>query len=458
MNYVQKLSLALIAFALTACDSDSTTFVSTPPPETFDLQILHASPDAPAVDVVVNGSAALENVDYKVGSGRLELDVGTYSVAVEGILPGGNTPVIGPVDLTFDADTIYSVVAVNDVANIEPVIVTQPRTAVSASSARLHVLHAAAAAPQVDVYVTAPDADLAASPTVGSFAFKETIGPAEVAAGEYQIRVTLAGDPDSVVYDSGTRTLNDGDDLFIAAVPTAAPASTFTASPISLVILTGTDSVEYLDAGANAALRAFHASPDAPDVDIVVNDNFAAPLVEDFTFSQVAGYVPVGPASYNVKVVPANPQNAVIKRDVTLAAGEVYDVLAVGLLASIEPLILNDDPRVVNTHAKVRIIHASPAAQNVDIYVAAPGTDISTITPAFEDIPFKGSTGYVGLPADADGETYEVTVVATGTTTPAIGPAEFTFFNGDVVTVVARDAAGGGAPLDVIVTNDAPAL
>ena len=461
MKYALKLSLALVAIALTACDSDSnSSFVSEPPPPaTFDIQILHASPDAPAVDVVVNGSAALENVDYKVGSGRLELDAGTYSIAVEGILPGGNVPVIGPVDLAFDADTIYSVVAVNDVANIEPVIVTQPRTAVSAGSARLHVLHAAAAAPQVDVYVTAPDADLAASAAVGSFAFKETIGPAEVAAGDYQIRVTLADDPDTVVYDSGTKTLNDGDDLFIAAVPTAAPASNFIASPISLVLLTGAGSAEFLDAGAPAALRAFHASPDAPAVDIAVNDNFVAPLVEDFTFAQVAGYVPVAEANYNVKVTGANdPGFIAIDRDVTLAAGQFYDVLAVGPLASIEPLVLNDDPRVVNTHAKVRIVHASPTAQDVDIYVAAPGTDITAIDPAFSNVPFKGNTNYVALPADADGEPYEVTVVPAGTTTPAIGPAPFTFFNGDVATVVARDAEGGGGPLNVIVTNDAPAL
>ena len=64
----------------------------------------------------------------------------------------------------------------------------------------------------------------------------------------------------------------------------------------------------------------------------------------------------------------------------------------------------------------------------------------------------------MALPADADGETYEVTVVPAGTTTPAIGPAPFTFFNGDVATVVARDAEGGGGPLNVIITNDAPAL
>lgn len=454
MKHSLKLAVALVAVALSACDSDSdSTFVASPPTPTFDIQVLHASPDAPAVDVLVNGSAVLQEVDYKDGSGRLELDEGTYTIAVEGILPGGNAAVIGPVDLPFDADTIYSVVAVNDVANIEPVIVTQPRTAVSAGSARLNVLHAAAAAPQVDVYVTTPGADLAASAPVGSFAFKGTIGPAEVAAGDYQIRVTPAGDSDTVVFDSATITLNDGDDLFVAAVPNTLPPTSLSASPISLVVLTGAGSAEILNAGTTASLRAFHASPDAPAVDIVIDDNFASPLVEDFVFAQVAGYVPVPPATYNVKVAAANTTNAVINADLPLDAGQFYDVLAVGPLAAIEPLVLNDDPRVVNTNAKVRIVHASPTAQDVDIYVTAPGTDIATVTPTFSVIPFKASTGYVSIPAGS----YDVTVTPAGTTDAAIGPATFDFANGDVITVVARDAEGGGAPLGVIVTNDAPA-
>ena len=136
----------------------------------------------------------------------------------------------------------------------------------------------------------------------------------------------------------------------------------------------------------------------------------------------------------------------------SLAAGESYDVLAIGPLASIAPLVLNDDPRPVGTYAKVRIVHGSPTAADVDIYVAAPGTDITTITPAFSNVPFSASTGYVNLPAGD----YEVTVTPTGTTTAAIGPAPFTFAAGDVFTVVARDEVGGGVPLNVIVTSDLP--
>ncbi len=446
MKSLRLGALLVSMFVVAACDSDNSPLVTVP--QTANIQVLHASPDAPAVNILVDGGAIASDVDYKVGTGQLEVDAGTYSVEVEGILADGSTAtVIGPVDLTFDADTTYSIAAVGPVAAIEPVVVSQPRTAVSAGAARLFVLHGAAAAPQVDVFVTTPGADLTATAPTGTFAFKETIGPAEVAAGDYQIRVTLAGDPTTVVYDSGTVPLADGDDLFVAAVPN----TTASASPISLVVQNGSAAVEIADAATPASLRVFHTSPDAPAVDVVVNDNFASPLVPGLAFPDFAGYVNVPADDYNVKVTAAgNPGAIVIDADLTLEAGQAYDVLAVDNLAAIEALVLNDDPRPVATESKVRIVHASPTAQDVDIYVVAPGTDINTVDPTFAAIPFKASTGYVSLLPGS----YDVAVTPTGTKTAAIGPANFTFNDGDVLTVVARDNAGGGIPLNVIVAVD----
>lgn len=456
MTTGQRFLPLLAAFVLVACDStDNDVQVGVPAGPasnaTANVQVLHASPDAPAVNVLVDGAVVLNNVDYKVGSGQLQLDVGTYTIEVQGLLADGTTPtVIGPVDLDFNANTSYTVAAVNGVAAIEPVVVSQPATAVSAGAARVNVLHASAAAPGVDVYVTTPGASLNGTAPVGSFEFKSTIGPAELAAGDYQIRVTAAGDMDpdnGVLFDSGAITLNDGDDLFIAAVPNTSGGT----SPISLVALNGSGSLEILDAATPASLRVFHTSPDAPTVDVVVNDDFAAPLVPSLSFPDFAGYVGVPGADYNVKVTPAgNPGVIVIDADVSLAAGQAYDVLAVDTLAMIEPLVLNDDPRSVATNAKVRIVHASPTAQDVDIYVMAPGTDINTVDPTLSDVPFKANTGYIALPAGM----YDVAVAPAGTKTAAIGPATFDFMNGDVVTVVARDATGGGTPLNVIIATD----
>ena len=213
MNSVSKLALvALSALALAACSDSNNNRGDVPVIATFQLQVLHGSPDAPAVNVSINDRQQLSGVDYKQGSGRLTYAEGTYNVSVDGIIPGGTTNVFNA-DVAFSGDTIYTIIAANSVAAFEPLVLAQPRTSVSAGSARLFVAHAAAAAPEVDVYVTAPGADLAASAPVGTFEFRGTLGPVEVAAGDYQIRVTAAGDAAAVVYDSGTIPLADGNDL-----------------------------------------------------------------------------------------------------------------------------------------------------------------------------------------------------------------------------------------------------
>lgn len=455
MSAIRTLMLAAVALSIAACDSSDNDgpVNSAPLPATTSLQVLHASSDAPAVNVVVNGNPLLTDVDFKEGSPRLQLDPGTYSVQVDGITPGGDVTVIGPVDLTLDADTVYSVVAVGNVGDgsIEAVVLNQPRTAVAAGSARAFVLHGASDAPAVDVYVTTPGADLTGTAPLGSFSYKESLGPVEVAAGDYQIRVTLAGDPAAVVYDTGTVTLNDGDDLLLSAVnnTTAQNTNLMMASPISLAILTGSGAAEILDASTPARLRVVHASADAPNVDVIVDD--AVTLVSDLAFPDATPFVPVDPATYNVKVTAAgNASAVVIDADLTLDAGVAYDVLAVNELAAIEPLVLTDDYRSVITEAKVRIIHASPTAQDVDIYVTEQGADITNIEPTFPGVPFKANTGFVSLAAGA----YDVTVTAAGSKMPAIGPAAITVNAGSIYTAIARDAVGGGGPLNLILLDD----
>jgi len=448
MKFSSKFLVVCSMLVLAACDSDNNNqqpAVVAQPPATLKVQVLHGSSDAPAVNVLVNGGEVLADVDYKIGSAQLTLDEGTYTVQVDGILPGGNATVIGPVDLDLAGETIYTIAAVNDVAAIEPVVISQPDVAVSAGSARLFVLHGAAAAPMVDVFVTAPGADLAASAPVGTFSFKETIGPAEVAAGDYQIRVTAAGDPSAVVFDSGTVALNDGDDLTVAAVPSTSGGP----APISLVALNGAGSLEILDVNTPTSLQVIHASPDAPAVDIVVDGGV---LVPGLAFPNATGFVEVPGSSYNVSVTVAGNPGAIAigPVDLDLAPGVRYSVFAVGELAAIEPLVLTDDPRRVATNAKVRIVHASPTAADVDIYVTAVGADINTETPTLENVAFKANTGFLALPAGD----YDVTVTPTGTKTAAIGPATISVSDGGIYTAVARDPLPGAAEFGLIVLDD----
>jgi hypothetical protein len=403
------------------------------------VRVFHASPDAPKVNFWVNDAVVASNLDYQKSTGYLTLDEGTYKVAVEGVIPDGNAVVIGPVNLSLAGNTDYDVIAVNSVADIEPLVLADTGSLSDNSKVRVRVAHLAAGAPEVKVFVTAPDADLAAATALGSFEFKETLGAVEVDPGDYQIRVALADN--TLVFDSGTVTLAAGKDLLIGAVPNVDTGS----SPISLAVLDGNAVALINDKNAGADLRVVHNSADAPAVDVTVNDG-ATPAIANLAFPEATGYLNLPAATYNFKVTPNTAVTpVVIEADVPLANGAAYTLIALGALADIEPLLLIDNNRSVATEAKVRLVHGSTLAGAVDIYVTAPDTGIATAAPAFTAVPFKADTGYVSLAAG----NYDVIIAPTGTKTEAIKVA-VALEAGGVYSAIARDGAGLTAALDVI--------
>jgi len=414
------------------------------------VQVLHASPDAPKVDVLVDGSKAVSDLDFGQGSGVALLPPGDHTVTVQAQTPGSPTTVIGPANLSFDATTQYIVIAEGAVAQLGPVIFTRPATPVDAGQARVQVFHAAPNAPAVDVYVTAPGANLAGATPLGSFSFKGTIGPASVPAGSYEIRVTVAGQPTQIVFDSGAVAVPAGADLLVAAEQNTGPGS----APITLAV---TDSAghnsQILDVSTPATVRVIHDTADAPAVSVYANSSFTSPVVASLAFPNFTGYLPVLPASSisSFQVTPAgNPGTVVLNAPVTLTAGTQYSVYAVGTLATIQPLVTTDDRRRLATQAKVRIIHGSPSAGSVDIYLTAPGAGIATAIPILTGVPFKADTGFLSVPAGS----YDVTVTPSGTKSAAIGPATISVANNGIYTAVARDNAGGGTPLGLILLDD----
>lgn len=443
----------LIAFlGMAGCssnDNDNDDVVTPPAPVAMTkIQVIHASPDAPKVDLILDGAEIAGDVDYKQATAVTEIPAGSHTAEVKAILPDGTTiDAFAAVTADLAQDIIYSVLAVNNTENLEALILTRPDTSVTAGNARVQIVHAAPQAPMVDIYVTEPEADLVQSSALATASFKDSLDAVEVSAGDYQVRITLAGDSDTVVYDSGTITLPNGADYLIAAVENTGSGD----QPVNLLLASPSGAIELLDAATPTAVRVIHGSADAPAVDIVANDNFDAPLIEDLAFTEFVGYVDLAADMYNVKVVPTGSATpVVIDADLDLAAGIFYNVLATDNLATIQPLVFTADNRRIATEAKLRIIHGSPTASNVDIYLVPPGTDISTVSPTLTDVPFLADTDFLSVTAGS----YDVVVTGVGSNDAAIGPATVTLDNSGIYTVIARDAEGGGAPLGLILLDD----
>jgi hypothetical protein len=390
----------------------------------------------------------VDTLGYAESSGFTLLDPGTYEVDVYGILPSGadtGSAVISA-ELGLDSDTRYTVVAVDSLSDISAKVFADTGVLEDETKVRVQVAHLTDGVPEVYVHVTAPNDTLSTNTSLGSVSFttgSDLLGPVEISPGDYQIRISTDAAGTSVAYDSGTVALSAGSDLFIGAIPNTSGIGN---SPVALSVLSGSGATTIYDS-VGAVIRPIHTVSDVDEVDIGAGADGGAG-------SQVAGYTaytdvdfavdgdytsPLAAGKYDVAVDVGNGGAPEILLDgAELASGMSYSILAVGTAAEdeydLDLVAYPDDRRSVATAAKVRIIHASTVAGEVDLYATAT-SDITGATPAFLNVPFKASTGYFELAAG----TYHFTAALASTSTIGLASGAVTLEAGDIVTIIARD-------------------
>ena len=167
------------------------------------VRVVHASPDAPAVDVWVEGSIVFENVAFEDITDFVEVPADTYNVQV---VPTGTTmPVVIEADLELSAATDYTVVATDFVANITPVILTADGGTPTAGNAWVRFFHGSPDAPAVDIAVAGGGPVLFAD-----VAFQEFTEYLEVPAGTYDLEARLAGTMDVALSLPGVMIADGG--------------------------------------------------------------------------------------------------------------------------------------------------------------------------------------------------------------------------------------------------------
>jgi hypothetical protein len=199
-----------------------------------------------------------------------------------------------------------------------------------------------------------------------------------------------------------------------------------------------------------ARVRVVHASPDAPAVDVYAN---GAKVLTNVPFKGSSDYlsVPAGAHNFKVYATGANPasDSAVIDADATLDAGKDYTVIAVGKVADIKPVVLEDNNAApASGKAHVRVVHASPDAPAVD--VAVKGGPV-----LFSNLAFPNAAG----PSPVDAGTYDLEVRAAGTTTVALPVNGVQLQAGKIYTVLAVGLLNGTPALEAlpIINDPAPA-
>ena len=225
-------------------------------------------------------------------------------------------------------------------------------------------------------------------------------------------------------------------------------------------------------AADTAMVRVLHASPDAPAVDVYLDDAIVGPLT-NVPFGTISGYLDIPSGYHNVKVYATGTTTGpVIDTDVTVAAGGRYTIAATNAVASIEAQVLEDKPAPSCTTAQVRVVHFSADAPAVDVGTAGAAPADAVV----KDLAYPKATDYLALPAGA----YDLEVRLAGTSTVAlelpdvavedctsysvfaVGSAATPALGGNALQVVvavdgtARPATATAPPTDTLVTDSAP--
>ncbi len=200
----------------------------------------------------------------------------------------------------------------------------------------------------------------------------------------------------------------------------------------TIVLVSSCNKDETMNDKSNANVLVTHASPNAPGVDLLVDNSKQNSTA--LTHPNNTGYLQVESGPHNIKVNVTGTSTTVIEADLTLAKDMSYSVFAVDSVSKISALVLTDDltaPAAGKAH--VRFIHLSPNAPAVDIAVASSGTVV------FGNKAFKEYTAFTPL----DAGTYNLDVRVAGTSTVALVLPAITLEAGKIYTVFAKGFLGG---------------
>ena len=166
------------------------------------VRVIHASPDAPAVDVWANGQIAFRNAPFKGITAYATVGQGMNNFQV--VPTGATEPVVIEADLDLQNNTDYSIIALNTLDSIEPLVLVDNNAQPAAGKAHVRFVHASPDAPAVDIAVAGGGPVL-----FGNIPFKGVGDYLPVDAGTYNLEVRVAGTETVALSVPGLR-LEDG--------------------------------------------------------------------------------------------------------------------------------------------------------------------------------------------------------------------------------------------------------
>lgn len=444
---VRGLSIVMACLWLSGCGSGYSGgyYQGGAPVTTSFLRIVNTLPNSPTLLVGVD-NANLARVSFAQATGMQQTISGAYSLNVQYIdAAGTNVAVITPQALTLVADEQTTAFVVGTLGAARTKLVVHGVPNIAAGSAQVQVVQTAAAAGTLDVYLTDAAADLASATKLTTVAFEQASDLATVASGaNYRLRVTAPGST-NVLYDSGTFSIADTARLMFVVVDYFGPGG----AGFRVIAMNNQVATTFPQEVLPGAFRIANMIADVPLVDLYLGPVAGAPVFAGVAFGSVAALEQFTAGTLNYTLTSAGSTTVLASGSVALSPGDTRTLVAVRNGASVAARATVDSTRPISGRGQLQIVNAAPSAGSLNCYLLKAGEAVgSTTAAALDQPPLTFAT------AAAAAGAVDIVFTPPAAATPAAGPEPLVVADGGIYTVYAADAAGGGAPHQIVVDDN----
>jgi trimeric autotransporter adhesin len=428
------LWLAVVASVLTACSSGKG--VTDPAVQHAALRIVNLIPNASGpLNVSVDDNTLVSGLAFEGLTQYESIDAGSRVIQVS--VAGGVSNIVSTT-LSFTGTNNYTLVVYGTAGEPTTLLVTDTVVDPGAGNFNLRLLNAAVTVAAVDIYVTAPGADLnAAAPSIGGVSLGSASAVVTLPAGNIEIRVTPTGTK-NVIYDSTPQSISERASI-------EAVVYTRTSSRLVGVTLLNLDSAGTSITAPNilARFKVVNGSSLASPLNVFVNSNL---LLSNIPFGGASSYQLTTAGAPTVAIeATATPGAALLTLMPALGPGTDSSILLTGAAGALQALVLGDNnlPPVAN-RARVRFVNGTSDVSVLDVY--------ANFSKVFSALAMNSASTGLEFSADPDvGTSYEFDFAVAGTVQPSLKLPGVALFGGKTYTVY---VVGSQAALSGIVTGD----
>ena len=326
-----------------------------------------------------------------------------------------------------------------------PLIFSRPVFDTASASWELNVVNAAESIASVDFYAVPAGTDITTVAPTGSIQFGQLAAGGTLDPGNYEFTLTAPGDSGIVLFASNQIDFPAGISVDITIVADTNGVE----NRVTLLGTTATNSFTLGDRTIASTARFANGGADQLARSIYLDGDFTTPFADNIAYATVTDFIDLPDGTSQISVTPAGNASVVEAELIdALLPGVQHTILIAGQAGDLSANVVFDDRLRNNAHGRMMFLNTVSTYEGVDIYLVAPGTDISNTMPNV----------VLGTPAASTRSliaagTRELTVTDSVSKNVVLGPMNISFAPGGLYTILLYDS-GDGTTVSALMLDD----